>query len=88
MKNTLNMYALIFAIMLQAMGYSMGIAGRIVPYYSVFSIFAIPDILACFEHEKLRKVLTVLCACGLVLLAVKDFWGNNYVCPYYLFWMN
>jgi len=84
----LSMYALIFAIMLQAIGYSMAIAGRIVPYYSVFTILAIPEVLSCFDDKRIGKVLTVLCAFGLLVLAVKDFWGNNYVCPYYLFWMN
>ena len=76
--------ALILAIFLQAIGYSMAILGRVVPYFSIYLIFAVPDIAYGISF-KWRKFVVVGVVCILLLLVFREFNGNYYVTPYYMF---
>ena len=78
--------ALAIAIVLQVLGYSMEIFGRIVTYYSVFLIFLIPDMLKCVnqKHKLIFNTITVMM---LFALIIKDLYGNAFITPYYTFWM-
>ena len=77
----LSICALMLACCLQAIGYSMAIFGRIVPYFSIYIIFAIPDIIGKLE-KKLKVAVGVVTVGVLFLLAYRGFSTNTYVTPY------
>ena len=79
--------ALMIACCLQAVGYSMAIFGRIVPYFSIYIMFAIPNTVDKLG-KKLKTVVTFLAVGVLFLLAYREFSGNAYVTPYYTFFGN
>ncbi|MBQ3219235.1 MAG: EpsG family protein [Clostridia bacterium] len=85
-RDRLTICALILAGMLQALGYSMAIFGRIVPYFSTFIIFAIPDLVKCIK-KKWRSLVYIATVVFLFALVVKEFYGNIYLTPYALFFM-
>ncbi len=76
------------AILLQCCAYHMGIFGRIVPYYSVALLVAIPNIVdGLSRKDPARGWLFRLGTCAvLVFLIIRELSGNSYVCPYYFFW--
>lgn len=78
----MSICALMIACCLQAVGYSMAIFGRIVPYFSIYLIFAIPNTIYKLD-KKWRAVITLLMLGALALLVYKEFNGNYYVTPYY-----
>lgn len=74
--------ALILTACLQCAAYSMGIFGRIVPYFSIYTIFAIPNILRNIEKRRRAVVALGVVLCLAVLIFI-DLNGNKYVTPYY-----
>ncbi len=92
---------LVIAILLQCCAYHMALFGRIVPYYSIALMIAIPDIIdgAC-EATRLSHAINRLTKSGrlfgtllkigvctiLIALIYKDLSGNSYVTPFYFFW--
>lgn len=74
--------ALVLAVCVQSVGYSMAIFGRMVPYFSTYLIFAIPNILKSVE-KKFRPYCIAAAVAGLALLVYMEFNGNQYVTPYY-----
>ena len=88
-SENIMMCALILAICLQCLGYSMGIFGRLVSYYSIYIIIAIPNFIYN-AGETLEKggrgVMTLLTILCLLTLTILSFSGDNYVVPYYTFW--
>ena len=83
-NDDITICALILAVLLQAIGYSMAIFGRIVPYYSIYIIFALPNIVNGF-NKSLRRSVNFVVIIGLFLMAILEFSGNEYVTPYYTF---
>lgn len=81
-KDSMVICALVLAVCMQAVGYSMAIFGRIVPYFSIYIIFAIPNVICGMNHEN-RKVVSVATVLILLLLTFLQFDGNQYVTPYY-----
>ena len=60
----MSVNAIVIAVFLQIVGYSMGIFGRIVPYYSVYMVILIPLLLnRCF-----RKNIIFVHVMGVVIL--------------------
>ena len=88
-SENIMMCALILAICLQCLGYSMGIFGRLVSYFSIYIIIAIPNLIYN-AGETLEKggrgVMTLLTILCLFTLTILSFSGDNYVVPYYTFW--
>ena len=80
----LTICALIIAVCLQALGYSLVIFGRVVPYFSIFLIFAIPNII-CNIGKKWRVPLSIMAMLCLAVFIYIQFNGNEYVTPYYTF---
>lgn len=80
----LTICALILAVCLQCVGYSMAIFGRVVPYFSVYLIFAVPNILRGIGKKWSALAVPLVAVC-LLLLTVRDLHGNSYVTPYYTF---
>jgi hypothetical protein len=80
--DNMSICALMIACCLQAVGYSMAIFGRVVPYFSIYMIFAIPNIINKLD-KKLKIVAAFLAIGVLVLLTYREFNGNAYVTPYY-----
>lgn len=76
--------ALMLATLVQAVGYSMALFGRIVPYYSIYLIFAVPDVIYGLD-KKWRGLAGAAAVLVLFLLTVNNFSGNEYVTPYYMF---
>lgn len=78
--------ALVLAICIQCIGYSMGALGRATRHFSVYMIFAIPCVLTNlkkkigYQWAFVVSLVVVLC---LFALAYRDFDGNKYVVPYY-----
>lgn len=78
----LTICALVIAVCLQALGYTLEIFGRVVPYFSIYLIFAIPNII-CNLGKKWRvpaSIGTMLC---LAVLIYMQFNGDKYLTPYY-----
>ena len=80
----LTICALVLAVCLQALGYSLEIFGRTVPYFSVFLLFAIPNII-CNMGKKWRVPLSLVAILGLSVFIFMQFYGNEYITPYYTF---
>ena len=81
--------ALILAIFLQCLGYSMGILGRTVIYFSIYIIIAIPNLI--YNAGKTlgqggREVITLLAIIFLFTLTILSFSEDNYIVPYHTFW--
>lgn len=81
----ISMNALVTAIYLQILGYSMGIFGRIVSYYSIYLIILIP-ILVNQYFKKNRILIHFMAIIGLVLIFCILIRGNNDLCPYLFIW--
>lgn len=81
-KKNLTISALVLAVLFQSLGYSMTILGRVVSYYSIYIIFAIPNLLAKFTY-KTRVWITMVLIIFLYILIYLEFAGNRYVTPYY-----
>ena len=81
-QDNMTISALILAVCLQAVGYSMAIFGRVVPYFSIYLIFAIPNIINGLGKKWSTVVTPCVVACLIVLIFL-EFNGNQYVTPYY-----
>lgn len=73
--------AVTLAVCLQCIGYSMAIFGRVVPYFSIYVIFAIPNIIRG-SGEVWRALAPVTGVCLFILVFI-NLHGNQYVTPYY-----
>ena len=60
----MSVNAVVIAVFLQILGYSMGIFGRIVPYYSIYLIILIPFLL----NRYFRKNIVTVHVMGVVVL--------------------
>lgn len=81
--------ALILAIFLQCLGYSLNIFGRIVSYYSIYIIIAIPNLIYNIGESLKqggRLIMTLFMVLCLIMLTILSFSGDKYVVPYYTFW--
>ena len=86
-KDDVVVCALILAVLLQAVGYSMALFGRVVPYFSIYLLFAIPDIVYGMG-KNWRKPAGVVAVAVLLFLAYRLISSNQYITPYYLFFQN
>ena len=86
--NRLLLNAMVMAVWLQAISYSMEVAGRLVIYYSMFMIFLIPQLIESFFKGKDRWIAMLLVGLCFLLLACLNLHGNGYVSPYYFFWQS
>lgn len=81
--------ALVLATCLQCLGYSLGILGRIVGYFSIYIIIAIPNLISnvgkCLRHGEREIVILITILC-LFVLTFLSFNENQYVVPYCTFW--
>lgn len=75
--------AICIAGVLQILGYKFGIFGRIVCYYSIFLIPAIPLLIQHYAKTKNdRFIISFVSAVILLILIFFEFSGNIYVTPY------
>lgn len=86
-SDDVTMCALILSVLFQAVGYSMALFGRIVPYFSIYLIFAIPNIVYGMGKHW-RKPVGILIIMVLFSLTYWLMNGNQYVTPYYLFFQD
>lgn len=77
---------LFLASLFQALGYSMGIFGRITPYYYIYLLFLLPELIYCFEKNS-RLIIGLVLIIALLLLTINNISGNKYIVPYCTFWM-
>lgn len=85
-NESVTICALILAICLQCVGYAMGAIGRGVTYYSIYLIFAIPNVLCNLRSRIGDGWASVVSFFGIIclfVLAFTNFNGNYYVVPYY-----
>lgn len=78
--------ALILAICVQCVGYSMNVLGRATRHFSVYLIFAIPYVLCNLKKKigyRWTFVVTSLVVICLFVLSYLEFNGNKYIVPYY-----
>ena len=91
--------ALFIAICVQCVAYSFGIMGRAVPYFSIYMIIAIPNIIFNLEKKLESRTyglwkretsvcLFALASVSLFVLTYISFNGNHYVVPYYMYFQN
>lgn len=86
-SDDMTICALILAVLIQPIGYSMAIFGRIVPYFSIYLIFALPD--AVYGMGKtLRKFAGIAAVAILFFLVYRTMNGDQYITPYYTFFEN
>lgn len=87
-KYNLVFAQLVIAILLQCCAYHMAIFGRIVPYFSISLLVAIPTIIDRLSRNDraLSLILKVGTCAVLVILTVQDLYQNGYVYPFYFFW--
>ncbi len=83
--NPMALNALALALVTQSLGYSMGLFGRIVPYFTIFLTIVIPDIISCFK-DRYRKGVEWMVLAGFLAFTVYFTYGNIYITPYRLFW--
>ncbi len=81
----LSLIGLMIAIILQSIGYSMGIVGRIVPYYTVYCMVVIPNSIFRWKG-KLNKILYVFATIFFGLMFLYDISGNIQRCGYQFVW--
>ena len=86
-QERMTICALILAVCCQAIGYSMAIFGRIVPYFSIYIMFAIPNIIVNIDN-RWRIQATTIIILFLFALTYLEFDGNKYVTPYYTFFQS
>ena len=85
-KDDVVICALILAILLQCVGYSMSTISRGVPYYSIYLIFAIPNVLVNLRNKMRHgwpQVILFFVIICLFALTFREFNGNYFVVPYY-----
>lgn len=83
-NNDMTICALILAVFLQSVGYSMALFGRIVLFFSIYLIFAIPNAVYGLG-EKWRKPAGIVAIAMLFFLSFMMISGNQYIVPYYAF---
>ncbi|MBE6570785.1 MAG: EpsG family protein [Ruminococcaceae bacterium] len=86
-QERMTICALTLAVLLQTIGYSMGIFGRVVPYFSIYTMFAIPNIVEK-SNEKWKNLVTLTMVLILFALVYLQFNDNEYVTPYYTIFRN
>lgn len=74
--------ALICAVCLQCVGYSMTIVGRSVSYFSIYMMLAIPNIV-CNIGDKRKHLWGFWVLIVLFAFVYSHFDGNKFVVPYY-----
>ena len=82
----LTIWALVLAIGVQCIGYSMNVLGRASRYFSVYLIFAIPYVLSNLKKKigyQWAFVVSMLVIVILFGFTYMEFDGNKYVVPYY-----
>ena len=78
--------ALFLAICIQCLGYSFGLLGRAVSYFSIYLVLAIPNVIYSIGirlEYGLRETVSLVAILCLFILAFLSFNGNQYVVPYY-----
>ncbi len=77
--------AMVLAICIQCIGYSMSVLGRATRYFSLYMIFAIPCVLNNLKKKigyQWTFVVTLLVVVILFGLAYNEFNGNKFLVPY------
>lgn len=87
-KYNLVFAQLVIAILLQCCAYHMAIFGRIVPYFSISLLVAIPTIIdRLSRNDRILSLILKVGTCAiLAALTVLQLYQNQYVCPFYFFW--
>lgn len=80
---TLN--ALLVAIFLQILGYSMEIFGRIIPYYSIYLLILIPKTMNCYLRRN-RLIWNIIIIGGLLMIFYIITKDNITITPYLFYW--
>lgn len=82
----LSVKAVMIACILQAMGYSMEIFGRIVPYYSIYSIILIPMLINVFFSKQSKWLVSIIITILLLIIFYLITYNGVALCPYKFFW--
>lgn len=77
--------AIAVSLVIQSLAYSMNIFGRIIGYYSVYLLFAIPNIINVFD-TKTRQFIKLFVTVILWLLILWRVGSNSYINNYVVFW--
>lgn len=77
--------ALCAALIVQGLGYSMALFGRIIGYFTIYLIFLIPDLIHLFA-AKSRRTGRALIILALIALIAINFNANMNLCRYVPFW--
>ena len=78
--------ATVIALFLQILGYSMGIVGRIVPYYSIYLMILVPFLMNRYFKKNIIFVYFIG-TMGLIILFY-FLTKNSYINPYSFIFMN
>ncbi len=85
-KYLLSVKAIALAAILQSCAYSMALFGRIVCFYSVFSLVLLPLIAECFAKETfITKTILAIALIGLAYIMLS---GATAILPYGFIWGN
>ena len=79
---------IIIALFLQVLAIHMEIFGRIVPYYGIFTISMIPEILDTLFKGKNKQIAFCIVTLIMCIFFFYEFYENKAICPYYFFWKN
>ncbi len=77
--------AIALSLVIQSLAYSMNIFGRIIGYFSVYLLFAIPNIINVFG-KKTRQFIKLFVTIILWLLIFWKISSNSYINNYVVFW--
>lgn len=77
--------AIAVSLVIQSLAYSMNIFGRIIGYFSVYLLFAIPNIINVFG-TKTRQLIKLFVTVILWLLIFWRISSNSYINNYVVFW--
>ncbi len=77
----ISMKALLLGVFLQILGYSFGLFGRIVPYYSVYLLLLIPNLLRVTQIKQ-RNYLFLLIIPFLIFIFCFSIRNNIYILPF------
>lgn len=82
----MSIKVIMVAILLQCLAYSMGIFGRIVPYYSIYLIILIPDLMrVSLENNKILVHFLIVFVLIVIFYILTK--GSQNLDPYKFIWM-
>ena len=82
-RRTVAVNAVIIASLLQAVSYSFIILGRATPYYSIFLLFLVPDLIAFYTRGKAKLLLSLAAYAFFIAYFYVSTVGEPLLNPFY-----